>query len=84
MFDILKFYFDLVGRIFNVYLSWEIFPGVSYLAFMSATIIMGFLLSVIFHNIKEEYDHKFTLSTRARRANELATERKYRKEKFGE
>ena len=84
MFDIIGFYFNLVGKIFNVYLSWEIFPGVSYLAFICATIIMTLLLSFIFHNVKEEYDHKSTLSIRARRANELSSERKYRKEKFGE
>lgn len=84
MFDIIGFYFKIVGNIFNVYISWEIFPGVNFLEFMCATIIMTLLLSFIFHNVKEEYDHKSTLSVRARRANELATERKYRKEKYGE
>lgn len=60
MFEILGFYFGIVSKVFNVYLSYEIFPGVSYLAFMSAFIIMTFLLSFIFHNIKEEYDYKYT------------------------
>lgn len=84
MFEVLGFYFGIVGKVFNVYLSYEIFPGVSYLAFICAAIIMTVLLSFIFHNIKEEYDHKLTLSIRARRANELSTERKYRREKYGE
>ena len=76
MFEILGFYFGIVSKVFNVYLSYEIFPGVSYLAFMSAFIIMTFLLSFIFHNIKEEYEHRFTLHMRARRANEFSDKRK--------
>lgn len=60
MFGIIEFYFSIVAKVFGIYLLFEIFPGVSYLAFMSATIIMGFLLSFIFHNVKEEYEYKFT------------------------
>ena len=59
MFEIIGFYFGIVSKIFTIYLFLEIFPGVSYLAFMSATVIMGFLLSFIFHNIKDEYDYKW-------------------------
>lgn len=58
MFEIISFYFNIVGKIFGVYLSWEIFPGVSYLAFVCAAAIMTMLISLIFHNVKEEYDYK--------------------------
>lgn len=84
MFEILGFYFGIVSKIFGVYLLFEIFPGVSYLAFLCAAGIMTILLSVIFHNIKDEFEHRYTLDTRAKRANELSTQRKYRREKYGE
>lgn len=75
MIEIVKFYFGIVGKFFEVYLAWEIFPGVSFLAFLCAASIMTILLSVMFQNIKDEYDHRFTLHMRARRANEFADKR---------
>ncbi|MBQ7136780.1 MAG: hypothetical protein IJO43_02230 [Bacilli bacterium] len=60
MLDIVKFYFDIVGKVFGIYNNFEIFPGVSFLAFMCACSIILILLSVIFHNVKEEYDFKYT------------------------
>ena len=60
MFEILGFYFGIVSKIFGVYLLFELFPGVSYLEFLCAIAIMTILLSVIFHNVKEEFDFKYT------------------------
>ena len=60
MFEVIQFYFSVLGKLFNIYLSWEIFPGVSYLAFLCAAAIMTMLISLVFHNVKEEYDYKMT------------------------
>ena len=32
MFGIIEFYFSIVAKVFGIYLLFEIFPGVSYLA----------------------------------------------------
>lgn len=66
MLEILNFYVMIIGKIFGVYISWEVFPGVNYLSFVCAAAIMTIIIVLIYNHTKAEINFADDMSRRER------------------
>lgn len=62
MFEVFNFYIQSIQKVFKVYLSFEIFPGVNYLNWLGALAIIFLLIKTVRGALTSEEDTYTTIN----------------------